>query len=826
MPPKGEAKNDKKPTETAKGKSGKVDEKPKNEKPTTSSKAKQVKEDDDSTQISITERLLRRYRHWKLYSTWDFRRVWQCLCCLSAPKRRRRKYGIPAEEVNVVEENGPTSVVDQVVPNEAPMGDSEQRASIFKSMRKQSTDDDSSLREKMDNLDQEQLDMLQFYAASKIQSIIRLFLSKFIVREAWNDAVDEGTDYWDYYQEHSDNTVMVKFRKRRAGIYVKNHFSRKYVSDILVTGVNHMLRRHAATSIQAVWRGYRVRLKYLSYRKKHPRFKKVLVKSRISDSSYRQIWSRTLFEPLADGWPVKPSALEYDMMQHKDKPPAGNEYGVRTYKVILAPRNEREKNVLLRDTNSWVGLPIYVQSSREYKVDSDPHKNSLYKKSLSYRSAYTVPVVNLPPPKKPPPLKGDKALVAMGWNKPEKNQDKKSVADGYKKPQALYKLTIEQGSNSDSTTSPSRPVTSTSLYSNNPSTPSITGGHAPALPELPSIFNDSFKEDFQSYDETVIHLETEMAAKGDTSKQQADKYEPELSRSYLMAIRKEIAALNEQRFGYKGSVQQKIRVVTPLRGGQKYISSLHQKAFEYSRKYGAFALPPTLEETASEEIEKYKDDFGVNLGNVKVKELLFDKYRDYTSSQYGGLSTHDTVEEATTKESKISVLKQSSWGSVKSRVENTPLNEVSAAADGGLQSRSLLRLRPVVEGKVRVWPIKKKKHYKLRYTWIPQKMVHKAVNIAYNDEIADDSSFFTSLDSGSVFTFTTKHTNTNILSTSLQDKSFDSYIDSVRYNKVAIEEKGSNNKLNDNNTAVEEEKINKKSKPSASVQLNHPYPWA
>jgi hypothetical protein len=77
-----------------------------------------------------------------------------------------------------------------------------------------------------------------------------------------------------------------------------------------------------------------------------------------------------------------------------------------------------------------------------------------------------------------------------------------------------------------------------------------------------------------------------------------------------------------------------------------------------------------------------------------------------------------------------------------------------------------------------------------------------------------------------VFTFTTKHTNTNILSNSLQDKSFDSYIDSVRYNKVAIEEKSSNNKLNDNNTAVEEEKINKKSKPSASVQLNHPYPWA
>ena len=60
------------------------------------------------------------------------------------------------------------------------MGDSEQRVSIFNSTRKQSSDDDASLREKMDNLDPIQLYMWQL-AVSKIQSIRRKILSKFIV---------------------------------------------------------------------------------------------------------------------------------------------------------------------------------------------------------------------------------------------------------------------------------------------------------------------------------------------------------------------------------------------------------------------------------------------------------------------------------------------------------------------------------------------------------------------------------------------------------------------------------------------------------------------
>ena len=807
MPPKGETKSEKKATENAKG--------------------VQLTVEDEPPQVSFPERLLRRYRHWKLYSTWDFRRVWQCICCLSAPKRKRRKYGIPpAAEVSKEGDTESDSAVDLVVKSGVPIAESENQEAVLKSL-KQSNDDNSSLRHKMDQLQQEQRDMLEFYAASKIQSIVRRFLSKFIVREAWNDAVDEGTDYWDDYQAHSGSAVMVKYRKRRAGIYVKNHFCRQYVSDVLKTGVLFTIQRQAAIDIQATWRGYRVRLQYVGYRKIHPRYKKVPVKSRISDSSYRQVWARKIFEPLADGWPVKPSVLEYDMMEHKDKPPAGNDYGIRTYKVILAPRNEREKDVLLHDTNSWVGLPVYLQSSKEYKVDSDPHKNSLYKKSLSYRSAYTVPVVNLPPPKKPSPLKGDNALVAMGWNRPMKNKKKKNAVSSDKNPQALYKLTIEQNGVATKTTA-SRPVTSSSVHSNNTSRPSTTELQA-RIPELPSIFNESYKEEFQSYDETVMQIETEMAAQDDSNAiRQEDTYDPGLSRSYLMAIRKEIAALNEQRFGYKGNVKQKIRVVTPLRGGQKYISALHQKAFEYSRKYGAFALPPALEDPdAHQEIEKFKDDFGVNLANTKVKELLFDKYRDYTSSQYGGLSAHDAVDEAS-KDSKISVLKLSKWGNIKSKIENMQVNQLSIVPDdGGLKSRSLLRLRPVVEGKVRVWPLKKKKHYKLRYTWIPQKMVHKAVNIAYNDdETIDDSSFFTALDSGSVFTFTTKHTKNNILTKSLQDKSFDSYIDSVRYSRVAIEEKTTNSKMTGNDTVAGEEEIkNKKSKPSASVQLNHPYPW-
>lgn len=46
----------------------------------------------------------------------------------------------------------------------------------------------------------------------------------------------------------------------------------------------------------------------------------------------RRVWARSHFEP-GGGWPGRQDEVLYDMWEHTDKPPAGRDYGLRTYKV-------------------------------------------------------------------------------------------------------------------------------------------------------------------------------------------------------------------------------------------------------------------------------------------------------------------------------------------------------------------------------------------------------------------------------------------------------------------------------------------------------------
>lgn len=54
------------------------------------------------------------------------------------------------------------------------------------------------------------------------------------------------------------------------------------------------------------------------------------------------------------------------------------------------------------------------------------------------------------------------------------------------------------------------------------------------------------------------------------------------------------------------------------------------------------------------------------------------------------------------------------------------------------RSRSLFKPRKVVEAKVVVWKRPAQKHYKLKYSWLPQPLVHNAVNNLYYDKTVKD----------------------------------------------------------------------------------------
>ena len=61
--------------------------------------------------------------------------------------------------------------------------------------------------------------------------------------------------------------------------------------------------------------------------------------------------------------------FKFDMWKYKDKPPKGNDFGLLTRKIHAAPKSELERQLLMEDKNSWVGIPISVIPSEEAKKE-------------------------------------------------------------------------------------------------------------------------------------------------------------------------------------------------------------------------------------------------------------------------------------------------------------------------------------------------------------------------------------------------------------------------------------------------------------------------
>ena len=79
------------------------------------------------------------------------------------------------------------------------------------------------------------------------------------------------------------------------------------------------------------WRGY-------WWRKNHPWPQKVIphIKRKIplkfGMETYRRVWARSNFIP-EGGWKGRLDHIAYDMWEHADRPPAGRDFGLKTYKV-------------------------------------------------------------------------------------------------------------------------------------------------------------------------------------------------------------------------------------------------------------------------------------------------------------------------------------------------------------------------------------------------------------------------------------------------------------------------------------------------------------
>ena len=262
-------------------------------------------------------------------------------------------------------------------------------------------------------VDAEEAEFLrEFAAAACIQAMIRRFLAPFKRQRQWKAACQAADKYFIRKVEDKKKEVS----NRKSGQEMFKVFVRTYVSDLVQTGRVFILQDACAVKIQRLYRGFLVRRIY-NFAKRFRRKKRPpMVNKRVTPEMARRVWARTEFVPANGGWPSgidKQAILQYDMSEHADKPPGGRDFGLKTFKVVVSARNAREERVLLHDPAAWVGIPVLVEPRKLWLKRERERKAQLMLLSgtTPYLEHRTVDI----PPK--PRLEGVALLKELGWRK-------------------------------------------------------------------------------------------------------------------------------------------------------------------------------------------------------------------------------------------------------------------------------------------------------------------------------------------------------------------------------------------------------------------------
>jgi len=259
-------------------------------------------------------------------------------------------------------------------------------------------------------LDPESAEVLrEFWGAQQIQKMVRRFLAQFKRKRQWKHACAEAGKF--YVKKGEEKKT--RQARRKNGVLMQNTFVRTYVSDLLQTGRVYILQSFCVVKIQRLYRGYLVR-RVLSFAQSFRRQRNPPVKNkRVTAEMARRVWARTEFEPVG-GWPngiKKQKILEYDMGEYADKPPAGRDFGLKTFKVVLSARNAREERVLTKDPAAWVGIPILVEPYKLWQTRERERRTSLMLLSGTTPYSEHRHVELTPKPK----AKGLAYLRELGW---------------------------------------------------------------------------------------------------------------------------------------------------------------------------------------------------------------------------------------------------------------------------------------------------------------------------------------------------------------------------------------------------------------------------
>jgi hypothetical protein len=469
------------------------------------------------------------------------------------------------------------------------------------------------------------------------------------------------------------------------------------------------------------------------------------------------------------------------MWDHADKPPKGRDYGLKTHKVIVAPRSDREKQILLSDKNAWVGLPVSWCPFEQYS-DEKRRETQRSMSQLAFNTAnmtpYNKPVVHMDPLKSKKPMERvaqltknsfeyarqlEQQMVEALLRQAETETDEEARMRSKARRLAASTSLSEDGQTGDLRANQSRKLRldADRYFTMMAHTGRLENyGDAEELLSTGSVMNEQELQRHQRHDQFTPNYPTTSALQT----QPRSSSPLSCSNGYI---------------GSKGMIRRGAR--KPLTRSQR--NTLREKAnmkasfqifdstlgLAVTTKYDICKAALSAEEPRLlrlQEIARNNNNSAVRHQYVKLRNQFVHNYipRGPTPALSSGVEELQvsTIEikkgENRDRQGLVndSTWSSTSWGGLKSRVSRkleqeqkimeakrqqsrtldpgehahnmigTGVLENDVDAYMSVWSRSVYKPPKEVKSRARVWAVKPKRHYKLRYSWLPQPMLQSA----------------------------------------------------------------------------------------------------
>lgn len=473
-------------------------------------------------------------------------------------------------------------------------------------------------------------------------------------------------------------------------------------------------------------------------------------KPRFTKETLRRAWARKYYEPSTSTYlhDTDEGYLEYDLWEHTDNPPQGHRFGLITRKVTLPIESMEKEFIAAHDRHSWIGIPVSVNSDKESLLWKEA-KRSDQVKQMYLTSPYTKQLFRRDKAawiqsKLTNPNNSKPSTSSSSQKNIQSTEETKFTSQDIDKQLAKLNYDFKQ---EEEFRLPGRPPIGTHRY--HPFT-----GHL-----LVYKGNNIWK---RVHDNEIVNYDLNKFN---------DKLPVESITSLTTEVKdliRQLPSIKESRTGYITVQNNKLSTTslpvltpsTPFTPASSSFLTSHQQDFQTQYQVSSDRLQNSLDLShfqLSKEGNPIRGGKKYPMYSIDPnKPDMWKSVRDGLLSQQSEFSNLPVVRNMVygsetgenDEEEQHSLSTYPSYDLISSipllqSIEEIETNDIQDYES--VWKRSVFVPKKKIVSKVVVWPKKTPGHYSFKYSWIPQPLVHNAVNSHYYTKSKDRTHSTTTL---------------------------------------------------------------------------------